>query len=57
MEKLNMSALDTRYRIRSRWWSRRAWSSPLPTNTSKLHLHMEQLSEKTKGRLVQKPRF
>ena len=53
MEKLYMSALDIWYRIRSRRWSRRAWSSTLPTNTSKIHLHMEQLSQKTKGRLVE----
>ena len=53
MEKLNMSPSDIWYRIRSRWWSRRAWSSPLPTNTSKQHLHVKQLPQKTKGRLVE----
>ena len=53
MEKLNMSPSDIWYRIRSRWWSRRAWSLPLPTNTSKQHLHVKQLPQKSKGRLVE----
>lgn len=26
---------------RSRWQNRKTWSSPAPTNTSKIHLHVE----------------
>jgi len=32
---------------RSKWWSRKMWSSPPATNTSKIHLRVEQFSLKT----------
>lgn len=32
---------------RPRWWSRRMWSSSSPTDTPKIHLHVEQVSQNT----------
>ena len=29
----------------ARWQKRKMWISPSPTNTSKIHLHMEQFSQ------------
>ena len=38
----------TQFQRRSRGWrSRRTWSSPLPTNASRIHLQMEQFSQST----------
>ena len=37
----------------SRWQNRRMWSSPTPTNTSKIHLHGEQFSQKTNWKLAE----
>ena len=36
-----------RERGRSRWQSKRKWNSPPPINMSKIHLHVEQFSQKT----------
>ena len=36
----------------SRWQSR-TWSSPVPTNTSKLHLPVEHFSQKTNWKLAE----
>ena len=38
----------------SRWQSRKMQNSLLPKNTSKIHLHMEQLSLKTNWRLAER---
>ena len=37
----------------SRWQSRRMWSPPPLTNTSKIHLHVKQFSQKTKWKLAE----
>ena len=37
----------------SRWQSRRMWSSPFLTNTSKIHLHVEHCSQKTSWKLAE----
>ena len=31
------------------------WSSPPPTNATRIHLHVEQVSPKTNWRLAEKP--
>lgn len=36
----------------SRWLSKRMWSSP-PADTPKIHLYVEQLSQKTKWKLAE----
>ena len=38
-------------KIGSRWWRRRMWNSPLPT--SKIHLLVEQFSQKTNWKLAE----
>ena len=40
--------------FRSSWQSRRRWSSPPPTNTLKIHLHVEDFSLKTNQRLAKR---
>lgn len=43
----------SRMRGESKWRSRRMWSLPLPKNTSKIHLHMEQFLQKINQKLTE----